>query len=98
MAAEPAQVASESTSRVKPRAVARIAEIRTSTPTPTSNAVNMNPGPPERTVAPFSRLFGQSQAAHCLRRADVHGKHAGCHASWFDRLTMRPLIGRDLPE
>src|SRR5690606_24730740 len=41
MAAEPAQVASDKTSRVRPRAVARIAEISTRTPTPTSNAVSM---------------------------------------------------------
>src|SRR5690606_28293297 len=46
MAAEPAQVASDSTSRVNPRAVARIAEISTKTPTPTSNAVSicLSPG------------------------------------------------------
>ena len=36
---QPAQVASDRISRVKPRAVARIAEIRTRTATPTSTPV-----------------------------------------------------------
>src|SRR5690554_1212705 len=41
IAAEPAHVASDRISRVRPRAVARIAEISTRTPTPTSNAVSI---------------------------------------------------------
>src|SRR5882724_10620553 len=63
MAAEPAHVASDRISRVKPRAVARIAEIRTRTATPTSTPVKTMLDPsPERCCAPFIRFSGRCQA------------------------------------